>query len=311
MLKKLIKHEIKTIWRFLAMAAVFLVCLTLVGVVGIHILHPEAVQYPDGYPPPGNFTIYNSSEGGSVSISGGTLTALIASLYIMAYIAGAFLLTAGTYIYLWMHFHNTMYGHQGYLTNTLPTTPAKLILSKLITAVSWMFISIAMLIGSIWSLNAAVRSASGIPQPQHEYIFTELINNGVPIITTFVLIVLLTITAIIMAVLMMYGSSALGQLAKRNRGFTAIVYYVAMAMIINVVSTVALAISARSVNMQNGVFYDGTTYKNSQLEYYEFISYMYSIINWNFFAFLIMIVAGAVILYYITHHITSKKLNLE
>ena len=319
MLKKLIKHEIKTVWRFLAMAAVCLVCLTLVGVVGIHILYPETVHYTDGFPGPGTYAYNGSYSGGSVSIGGGTLTALFASLYIMAYIAGAFLLSAGTYIYLWMHFHNTMYGHQGYLTNTLPTTPAKLILSKLITAASWMLISITMLIGSIWSLNIAVRSASGLVYDDSVRIFGFWQDNWIGNLVMLIQVTLFVIFAIITGILMMYGSSALGQLSKRNRGFAAIAYYFAMTMIVNVISTITLAIMAWILNRKDdGVFFHGlnVTIETIYTESGEHAiatqaAYISRSINWIAFVLTILIITGAVVLYYITHHITSKNLNLE
>ena len=310
MLKKLIKHEFKAVWKFLAMTAVFLACLTIVGVIGVHILYPEAVFYPDGYPEPGNYIIYESDGTTTVSIGKGTFTAMVFSLYIMVYVISAFLLTAGTYIYMWMRFHNSMYGFQGYLTNTLPTTPGKLILSKMITAVTWVSFSIVLMVSSILSLSAAVRSASGMERIKTTGNLFELKEYGISIFGTQVLFWLILIAAIFFSVLMMYGSSALGQLAKKNRGFIAVACYFIMTMVLNVASTIALVVGGLFYNRKGNDFFDYNAVAGSE-QYINQWRYVVSNINWMCSFYLVLIIIGAVGLYALTHYVTSRKLNLE
>jgi hypothetical protein len=303
MLGKLIKYEFKAVWKFLTMAAVFMVCLTLVGVIGIHTIFPLEV-YQDS-------VLIHASGTENTPFFG-----VIASLYVMAYLAGAFLLTAGSYIYLWMRFHNSMYGHQGYLTNTLPTTPAKLIVSKLVTAVVWVSASIILLISSGMALFLAVRSASGIYiHDDSPTFFAELKKYGISIPGTLTLYVILFIAAIVFSVLMMYGSSTLGQLAKKNRVFATIGFYFAITMIINFVGTLSFVISAlifdRAINDGNAAFSNGFFVSSLEAPDDMHFGFIYRSVNWVAFSYLILIILGAALLYYLTHFVTNKRLNLE
>ncbi|MCL2052232.1 MAG: hypothetical protein FWG91_11000 [Lachnospiraceae bacterium] len=283
MLGKLIKHEFKAVGKFLTIVASFMVCLTLVGAIGIYVFTPHLYFYLNGITIDGTQNLSFFAE-------------IMTSLYVLAYFASAFLLTAGTYIYLWIRFHNSMYGHQGYLTNTLPTTPAKLIMAKMITAVTWVSASILLLIGSIMVLATATANASGAKTNNNLPELAALLRESrISVPWTIVLYFSLAVAAIIFSVMMMYGSSALGQLAKKNRVFATLGFYFAMTMVINVVGTFALAVNALIIN------------RDKFGEYF----YIFRGINLIGFTFLVLAVVGAVLLYFLTYYVTSKRLNLE
>jgi hypothetical protein len=306
MLKKLIKHEYKAVWKFLAIAAAFMVIMTIVGAAGIYILTPEATVYSD------YVRDYNDNVSGGAATATFDFSSLLAGLYVMAYVAAVFLLTAGTYIYLWMRFDKSMYGHQGYLTNTLPATPAKLILAKLITAVSWVCLSITLLIGSVFALLAAIRAASGSELTNNvPDLFADLKQAGVSVPGMIILFVLLVFAAIIMSVLMMYGASALGQLAKKSRVIATIAFYYAMTMVINFVGTFIMSATFRSFTQKASAHFGGSGLYLDNHNYIEQIGLVYRSVSWTALIFLILIIAGSIALYFLTHHVTSKRLNLE
>ncbi|MCL2719237.1 MAG: hypothetical protein FWE14_10720 [Lachnospiraceae bacterium] len=303
MLGKLIKYEFKAVWKFLAIAAVFMACLTLVGVIGIHIIYPVETVYFQ-YDFPGDSAASYTAANASVSIFEG----LAAALYTMAYVAGAFLLTAGVGIYLWMRFHNSMYGHQGYLTNTLPTTPAKIIVSKLITAVICFGASVLLFISSIMVLVYAFNSANGLDTTNDlPSLAAKLREYGISVFGSYTLYTLIAISAVVFSILMMYVSSALGQLVKKNRGFAAIGFFFAITMIVNFVITFTLVISTWIFSrIDNGVLFRNSMNNNSGN-----MEYVFRIVNWGIFGYLALIILGSAILYYLTHYVTSKRLNLE
>ena len=51
-----------------------------------------------------------------------------------------------TYIYSGYHFYKNVFTDQGYLTNTLPVTPAQLLLSKALVALLWLLIDVVVII---------------------------------------------------------------------------------------------------------------------------------------------------------------------
>lgn len=306
MLKKLLKHEYKAVGKFLTMSAAFMIIMTIVGAIGIYILTPEATVY-SGY-----VQTYseNIMDGTAAEVSF-DFSSLLAGLYVMVYVVAAFLLTAGTYIYLWMRFDKSMYGPQGYLTNTLPTTPARLILAKLTTAISWVLISIALLIGSIFTLAFVGNAASGNKLTNNiPMIIDHLKQAGISIPGMIALYSLLFLSAIIMSVLMMYGASALGQLAKKSRVIATIAFYFAMTMVLNVVGTFTMSIAFRIFSQKEGVSLSGSG-RLANGDYIEQIGYIYRAVNGTALIFLILIIAGSAILYFLTHYVTSKRLNLE
>lgn len=304
MLRKLIIHEFKAVSKFLTLVAIFMIVITLVGAIGSFVILPGYSNTSFEYE-----YIVESGDGMSASVIispdiGGMFTAL----YMMVYIAGSFLLTAGSFIYLWMRFHNSMYGQQGYLTNTLPTTPAKIIIAKLITATIWVTFSISLMLGSAFTLVQAVNAASG-KLNTNTYngpsLFDIFRQYGISIPLIIALYAVFFLSMIVLGVLMMYGSSAMGQLAKKHRGFIAIGCYFGMTMIINVITTFIGTIAARAMN-RNHIYFGEV-----EDDFINQFGYIYERVNWIIFIYLILIIIGGIILFWLTNYVTSKRLNLE
>jgi hypothetical protein len=291
MLGKLIKHEFKAVWKFLTIMAVFMVVMTLVGVIGSNAIAPIF----------DNDISRNGTHGNIVNI--------LLALYMMTYILTAFLLTAGTYIYLAVRFYQSMYGNQGYLTNTLPTTPLCLLTAKLLTAVSWVIISIVLLVSSVIALVFSAASAAGVSTEENiwEALMQSFRSVGVSPFLAITLLIILIIVAIFYSILMMYGATALGQLMKKHRILATIGFYFALSMLTNIIMTTSFAVrSFNTLYIVSGP--DGPieySYGSNGLDY---------AFNNNIFNMLISIAitfAAAAGLFFLTHYVTSKRLNLE
>ena len=154
------------------------------------------------------------------------LVSVLTGLLIFALVVVICSVAIFTYIYTGYHLYKSVFTDQGYLTNTLPVTPAQLLLSKGFVALLWLLIDVAVIIIScliiagtkeIFSnlglfLNSMVSYASQTP------LFTTLLIIAL-IITPFQL------------VCMLFFSITLGSLASNHKILASIGAYVGIYII--------------------------------------------------------------------------------
>ena len=194
-----------------------------------------------------------------------------------------------------------MYSSEGYLTFTLPVTNHQHILVKLLAAWVFQVICYAVVIasaaiamsGELWSTLVEDGIIGMIKSDMSMY----GIGNTVGFIIEYALIFMMYS---IFYILLYYACITIGQTAKKNRVLMAIVTYFIYYVITQVVATVCIAIFA--VMGMTGIF-DG-------------------IVNWvgtHFAASmhigLCLMICGyaalALVAYFVTHRVMTKKLNLE
>ena len=124
MLGKLLKYEIKATSRILL--PLYLV-LFVVAVVN-RVLNP--------------FEILENAQGFNIQI-------LINILSIILYFIITFSVMAATFIIMIQRFYKNFLGDEGYLSFTLPVETWKHVLSKLLTSMMWIILSILAVIASI------------------------------------------------------------------------------------------------------------------------------------------------------------------
>lgn len=216
---------------------------------------------------------------------------LCMTLYIIS-IVGIFVLTS---VFIVMHFYKTMSGEQGYLTHTLPVKTSTIIISKLLNAVMWqvltagfVFLSFAVLIMGhatlddfriIWD-ELAVLFAE-YPEIQH-YFTLYMVET-----------VIIMLLSLLHTPLMFYASIAVGHLFHKHKVGGAVLAYIAIYMVNQIVGTISLAV---------GGFF--THSLDNSLDFYQ--------VYQNIMLFsLIFTIILTVIFYYLTKFIFQKKLNLE
>lgn len=101
----------------------------------------------------------------------------LTQMYIYFAISAGLLFLAGaaaliiTYVVVFMRFHKSMFGAEGYLANTLPVTTGQLYLSKTIVSFCWLLLSFFVTMGAwISAVYAGVRMLGDIP----DYILEEM-----------------------------------------------------------------------------------------------------------------------------------------
>ena len=287
MLGKLIKHEWKSTCKVGCLMLLILLVVTFFGWLSWQTPMWQAI---------GNETaVVNTSIWDIFSI-----------FMMMIYMVMLVGVIYGIMIYLGVHFFKTMYTDQGYLTHTLPVTKHQILGSKILVSGLWyMIIMIAVYVSMIlWFLSLAslmipegyslagawkeIAPELGIALENFK---TEL---GWDLRSTGIYILVYTLIAPFSGLTILFGSITLGQLFHKARVIMAIVCYIGMSVLLSLFSSVF-----QSFNFVN-VFTD-------LAEEMAFGKYMNGILGFTMVTSLIM----AVILYFVSHYIISKKLNME
>lgn len=275
MLKKLFKEEWK---RFFPAPTVTLIILTVLTL---------AVM--------GTFMTSFWDDGNNIFVE------ILAFFSILAYIfslaAFSFCITLCTAI----RFYKNFFTDEGYLMFTLPVKTSELLLSKLLVAVLWRFISILFIwlsIVGIASVAVSHLSDTGIVQFFQEFtdLFQELFSLDyltIPLPVLFLWIALFGICEQIFSILFIYTCICLGQLWGRHKIGGAIISYFVLRFIFRLFRQLfTLPLSE--------------IFSIPQMEYISFGSWL---------AFLpvslLVMVALCLGLYCTCNYIMTKKLNLD
>lgn len=275
MLRKLMKHEWKSIGKIPVIMLIILFVSTILA--GLTFVYP----------------IWESE-----ALDGmGFLVILVWLLYYGILIG----VSAGISIYLAVHFYKTMYTDEGYLTHTLPVTPRQLLVSKLLPMAGWVYImSIAMVVSMLLFAFMAVMfiRPDGMTTMQIfaeiKEVFAELgamlsEQGG----TGFLLsMLLMLVTSGFSGAAMTIGSITIGQLVSKHKILGSIGAYFAINSIASTVSMLAM--------MPTMI---GTAGKEV-ISPYDILTPTYAVTS------IIMIVI-AVVLFFVSELILRKKLNLD
>lgn len=275
MLRKLMKHEWKSIGKIPVIMLIILFVSTILA--GLTFVYP----------------IWESEAMDGM----GFLVILVWLLYYGILIG----VSAGISIYLAVHFYKTMYTDEGYLTHTLPVTPRQLLVSKLLPMAGWVYImSIAMVVSMLLFAFMAVMfiRPDGMTTMQ---IFAEIkevfAEMGAMLSeqggTGFLLsMLLMVVTSGFSGAAMTIGSITIGQLVSKHKILGSIGAYFAINSIASTVSMLAMIPTMI-----------GTAGKEV-ISPYDILTPTYAVTS------IIMIVI-AVVLFFVSELILRKKLNLD
>ncbi|MCQ2478677.1 MAG: hypothetical protein MJ091_05665 [Clostridia bacterium] len=221
---------------------------------------------------------------------GGIIKGSATVLSVLAIIAMAVI----SMVIILMRFYKNLLGNEGYLTFTLPVTPLNHIWCKLITAFIATVTTAIVAFGAIIALLAGTDIFTTL-FTEFKDILIGLYNLGaVKFIVISSQTVILAITIIFSALLMFYVSMAFGQqFKKRIAGaiITYIVIYTIMQMLETTVLVVAVALSEPITQMINDEPFLSLTLGLS-------LAILYNL-------------ALSAVYFIVTHHMLTKKLNLE
>lgn len=274
MLKKLFKYEWKAFWKVPAAINLFLVILTILGMISFH--SPLWRMDSDTMNP---------------------LAVLAVVFYYLSIFAGSIAVN----VYIAIRFYKNVYTDEGYLTHTLPVAPRSIILSKLFVGAIWSLITAVTIAVSVFALFLTLFNIADAS------FYTEL-KTVWPLIKTFIntelemsvsgLVIFSMIYMLLtnfFSIIIMYASVALGQLFKKHRVMGAIIWYISLYTMIQIVTSlfINIPLAANMPSFNSVGYHIGSFFKP-----------LFAI------SCMITLVLG-VVLFFITEYMMQKKLNLE
>lgn len=241
----------------------------------------------------GSLALYRLDQGNlSDSTFSITMNGIILVLYVVALIG----IYCVDFIYLCYHYHKTMYSSQGYLTHTLPLSPAATFSVKILALFVWMLASSVLLAASVLIL-LDVGSGGEFFSAFSTFMWDEFIqsvNELFGISAPFLIFIFIAnaFLGILWRILWVTASMAIGQLFQSGRTGFSILAGFCIYMVNQVVNTIFLA--------ANG--YNLTALLDGALE-----TLIRRILGGSMIISAVMLIT----LYGICIYINKKKLNLE
>lgn len=280
MLKKLLKYDWKSVSGLLLILHGILLAYTLIGRIGIAF----------------GLSKYGDTLTGSVTEAYG----IVSGIYILIYVFFILAITVVTGVYLAARFHKNLFSDEGYLTHTLPVSPAKIMWSKILVSWAWIVIDAVFVVASIMMLVLFKQTFEPFKNVVCEF-FSIL--AGVYGMQNQVLMILLILTVLAQFfgcyTMLVLFSMCLGSLFKTHKILGAVVSFFGINIILSIVSTIIMFAvpgwsSTGSVSVTaaaNGGFIGG----ENSIFLFTFV--------WN--------LALAVVFFLGSRYILSRKLNLE
>lgn len=266
MLIKLLKKDLKATCRFF----IPLLCGYTVAAVLGKLLFEIIMIY-------GNFSLNNAV------FNGITIFTIFYFTLFAVYLIACYVMTS---VFIVFDFYKTMVSDHGYLTHTLPVKTSELIWSKTFIGVFWQALINILVILSILLMFTGHFSDLSLRSFLINFIKTLNVN----IITYSSFSFVNMIIEWFNKPLMIFACIAIGQLWKNHRIIGAILAYIGIYVISQIISTVALVLT-------------GGLVLYSQYQGYGYNHYMiYSTIFG---------IATTVIFFIITNYVLSNHLNLE
>lgn len=268
MVKKLFKHEILAWCRILPIVYIIFLCIAVMGRV-VQFFEADSIAYK---------MIFISS--------------------IVVYVIGIIACFAFPTVFGIIRFYKNLFSGEGYLSFTLPVTPANHIRIKLLVAFMFDIISVLVVI-----LSAVIMTSGDVLSEvinAISYIINQIpVDDGVHLVLYIIEYILMFFIAFISKYLLFYLCIAIGQLFNKNRILASVGVYFAYYFVCQILGTILGVVFI--ILGEAGVF-DNITFPD--MHPYAFIHIMLC-------GALVIYSLIALLYYYITHRIISKRLNLE
>lgn len=217
------------------------------------------------------------------------VTTIFLSLYVI-YIIGFYILT---YVIIVGDFYKTMVSEQAYLTHTLPVKTSTLLYSKIIVSVVWQTFVELLIIFSFFLF--VIGHMSDINLTELLMQFEMVMGISFKLYITFIAICLFL--GSIFNPLLFFTSIALGHLFGKHRVLGAILSYIGIYSVLQVISVIMLIAFGYSISTTIGMGESPETFGN-----------LFTSLMWPSIGFTLIF---GIAFYILTHYIFRKKLNLE
>ncbi len=296
MLGKLLKHEWKSTYKT--------GCLMLVVLVGITFLGWLAFRSPMWQTLYDDNAYYRENFGFSV-------LNLVSVFTLLFYLVMLVAVPIGILAYLGVRFYKTMYTDEGYLTHTLPVKEGQLMIVKTLISSLWVLIIFLGVCLSVFALMMFLISATLPPGytldefwEEFEQVYgmgmRDVVNMfeselGISFRAYFIYIIISMILGAFTSIMTLFGAISMGQLFTKHRVLMAIVSYILVKIVMGILGSVVKGFVTYSYVSNHN---DSPTLMGSYL-------------NTNSIITLVLNLIFAVLLYWVSYLVNTKKLNLE
>jgi hypothetical protein len=219
-----------------------------------------------------------------------TIPSALFMLFMVILLAGIVILTFIVFI---QRFYKNLIGDEGYLMFTLPVKPINLIISKLITAMTWIIGSTVVGLLSVTILSISKTVISEIEE------FMSHVPPDVWQIIPFGVVLLIIATAT--GVMMFYAAMSIGQCVTGHKVIGAIGGYWGLYAVNQIITTVIVLILSRVVNM--------SIFNVNTLE--EFVGSAMGVVQVGATLLCVYNIVWAVLYGLISNYVFKRKINLE
>lgn len=232
MLGKLIKHDFFAMARLLGPAYIVMIAIALLGRLMTWLATRKALM-----------------EGAAPAI--GHIISLLSSLLTIAYVIAPFVIIFLAGFYGIYRFYKNIFTDEGYLMNTLPTTPLNLVFSKLLNALIWMLFTLVIAAASWYISIGHIEALRDLLSQVWEAITTLFFSNkqaihdelGVPMWVFALETLVLMLSWFARFAISWFFAVAFGQLISKNhKALGAIGVYIGLEIVSHIISSVYLGI---------------------------------------------------------------------
>ena len=241
------------------------------------------------------FVLLNEKIDERVRISTGVFQVMSYFGYAIA-IIGIILMT---YYAVIIRYYRSIYGNEGYLTNTLPIETYEIILAKLLTFLSWFVVNGIIIFFTFWFIipvEGIIKANIFRPEVLHE-IETFLRHSvGATLIIAIISMLVMTIEKI----LFLFLCVSIANMVKSYRILTGIGAYIILGGIIGLIKQVILTFT----------YIFDKNYGNYDNSEWEVLRTFENVFNTNL-GMLFTSIVFSVILFFVVNYLLKNKLNLE
>ena len=241
------------------------------------------------------FILLNEKIDERVRISTGVFQFMSYFGYVIA-IIGIILMT---YYAVIIRYYRSIYGNEGYLTNTLPIETYEIILAKLLTFLSWFVVNGIIIFFTFWFIipvEGIIKANIFRPEVLHE-IETFLRHSvGATLIIAIISMLAMTIEKI----LFLFLCVSIANMVKSDKILTGIGAYIILGGIIGLIKQVILTFT----------YIFDKNYGNYGNSEWEVLRTFENVFNTNL-GMLFTSIVFSVILFFVVNYLLKNKLNLE
>lgn len=212
MLGKMLKHELKATWRYLAMVNVAAILVALIGKLGLL----AKASAPD-------YIIY---------------------IYGFFYVLLLFAASTVTVVILATRFYRNLYAAEGYLTNTLPVTTGCKLNAKILNSFFWLCINTICVLLSIMIFTTSLIELSEIRIFIGDWFKYYLTILGTSSQTWGIIYLLITsIISALYSILMLFVSISIGCAFNSHKILASVITYMLNYVMLQTISIIMMAFS--------------------------------------------------------------------